>query len=136
MNDDVKRRMKVEVRTSSKVEEQQSQEQQSHELESRVEELETRVVELKTRVGELEALVRNTHTPPNTKRRVSEMMKKRVACMQDWMCASCHGKLPACYEVDHTIPLWQGGSNAMNNLAAMCRNCHGMKTQNDLLGCN
>ena len=31
-------------------------------------------------------------------------------------------------EVDHKIPLYKGGNNQINNLEALCRNCHGMKT--------
>jgi len=30
--------------------------------------------------------------------------------------------------VDHIIPLKDGGTNAFSNLQAMCRNCHGAKT--------
>jgi len=92
--------------------------------------------DLMTRVVELESLVTELRAHPRKrrhKRQVSEVMKKKVACRQDWACTSCHTKLPACYEVDHIFPLWRGGSNDMANLAAMCRNCHGTKTQDDLL---
>jgi 5-methylcytosine-specific restriction endonuclease McrA len=45
----------------------------------------------------------------------------------------CQERLLANYEVDHMIPLWVGGSNRPHNLQALCRNCHGEKTFDDLI---
>jgi hypothetical protein len=64
-----------------------------------------------------------------TKRSVSEAKKKYVAAAQKWACARCGKPLPACYEVDHIKELQDGGSNEVSNLQAMCRDCHGAKTQ-------
>ena len=64
----------------------------------------------------------------STKRSVSETKKKFVASNQNWCCGDCKVKLPAWFEVDHKIRLDQGGSNDINNLVALCRNCHGKKT--------
>jgi 5-methylcytosine-specific restriction endonuclease McrA len=63
-----------------------------------------------------------------TKRSVSETKKKYVASNQDWKCGDCGCKLPAWFEVDHKIRLEYGGSNHVDNLVAMCRDCHGKKT--------
>lgn len=63
-----------------------------------------------------------------TKRSVSETKKKYVASMQDWKCGDCREKLNAWFEVDHVQRLEYGGSNEVNNLVALCRNCHGKKT--------
>ena len=63
-----------------------------------------------------------------TKRCVSETKKKFVAAEQGWCCGSCKNKLPAWFEVDHKIRLEQGGSNHVDNLVALCRDCHGKKT--------
>ena len=62
------------------------------------------------------------------KRSVSETKKKFVASNQNWCCGDCKTKLPAWFEVDHKIRLDQGGSNDIDNLVALCRNCHGKKT--------
>jgi hypothetical protein len=51
-----------------------------------------------------------------TKRSVSETKKKYVAAQQGW------------FEVDHKIRLDNGGSNSVDNLVALCRDCHGKKT--------
>jgi|UniRef100_A0A6C0KR25 hypothetical protein len=64
----------------------------------------------------------------STKRSVSETKKKYVAASQNWHCKQCQKQLPAWFEVDHVIKLEYGGSNAIDNLEALCRDCHGRKT--------
>lgn len=63
-----------------------------------------------------------------TKRSVSETKKKYVAAQQGWKCGKCQKQLPAWFEVDHKIRLEHGGSNHIDNLVALCRDCHGEKT--------
>ncbi len=63
-----------------------------------------------------------------TKRSVSETKKKYVASMQDWKCNGCGNKLNAWFEVDHKVRLEYGGGNGVDNLVALCRECHGKKT--------
>ena len=48
--------------------------------------------------------------------------------MQDWKCKKCSIKLPAWFEVDHVVRLEHGGGNDVQNLEALCRECHGKKT--------
>ena len=64
----------------------------------------------------------------STKRSVSETKKKFVASNQNWKCGDCGIKLPAWFEVDHKTRLEYGGSNHVDNLVALCRDCHGKKT--------
>jgi hypothetical protein len=63
-----------------------------------------------------------------TKRSVSETKKKFVASRQNWKCGDCQDQLTAWFEVDHKIRLEYGGSNHIDNLVALCRDCHGKKT--------
>ena len=63
-----------------------------------------------------------------TKRSVSETKKKFVASNQGWKCGDCSTALNAWFEVDHKIRLEHGGSNHVDNLVALCRECHGKKT--------
>jgi len=65
---------------------------------------------------------------PGTKRCVSETKKKFVASQQGWRCNNCKEQLNAWFEVDHVIRLEYGGSNGVENLVALCRECHGKKT--------
>ena len=63
-----------------------------------------------------------------TKRSVSETKKKYVASIQDWKCKDCKQQLNAWFEVDHIKRLEYGGGNNVENLVALCRDCHGRKT--------
>jgi 5-methylcytosine-specific restriction endonuclease McrA len=62
------------------------------------------------------------------KRSVSETKKKFVASRQGWKCGDCQLSLNAWFEVDHKVRLEYGGSNHVDNLIALCRDCHGKKT--------
>lgn len=68
-----------------------------------------------------------------TKRSVSETKKKFVASRQKWKCNHCSDLLQATYEIDHIVDLQYGGGNDVNNLVALCRNCHGKKTMQKFL---
>lgn len=63
-----------------------------------------------------------------TKRSVSETKKKYVASNQEWKCGHCHNQLDHTFEIDHKVRLEYGGGNDVQNLIALCRNCHGKKT--------
>jgi 5-methylcytosine-specific restriction endonuclease McrA len=70
----------------------------------------------------------NQTTIKATKRSVSETKKKYVASQQNWRCGQCNSQLNHTYEIDQRVRLEYGGSNDVNNLVALCRNCHGEKT--------
>jgi len=61
-------------------------------------------------------------------RNVPESVKKYVAANQYWKCKSCNNLLDETYEIDHIVALEDDGTNDLNNLQALCRNCHGKKT--------
>lgn len=63
-----------------------------------------------------------------TKRSVSETKKKYVASSQNWKCGKCSKQLNHTFEIDHRTRLEYGGTNEVDNLIALCRNCHGEKT--------
>ena len=75
--------------------------------------------------GQQKKILNNSRS---TKRSVSETKKKYVASSQNWQCKHCQKKLPAWFEVDHVMKLEYGGSNNVDNLEALCRDCHGKKT--------
>lgn len=66
-----------------------------------------------------------------TKRSVSETKKKYVAAQQDWKCGHCSSQLDHTFEIDHKLRLEYGGGNDVQNLIALCRNCHGKKTASE-----
>lgn len=47
------------------------------------------------------------------------------------MCGSLRNPTPA-QELDHIVPLAQGGTNDDDNLQALCRACHAKKTASEL----
>ena len=84
----------------------------------------------------MEHSTHNAYAPPmresvKGKRSVSETKKKYVAAQQDWKCGDCGDKLDHTYEIDHKIRLEYGGGNDVQNLVALCRNCHGKKTASE-----
>jgi hypothetical protein len=66
-----------------------------------------------------------------SKRSVSETKKKYVAANQEWKCGHCQSQLDHTFEIDHKIRLEYGGGNDVQNLIALCRNCHGKKTASE-----
>ena len=66
-----------------------------------------------------------------SKRSVSETKKKYVAASQEWKCGHCHSQLDHTFEIDHKLRLEYGGGNDVQNLIALCRNCHGKKTASE-----
>ena len=69
----------------------------------------------------------------SAKRSVSETKKKYVASQQGWKCKNCGNQLNHTFQVDHKIDLQFGGSNDVSNLAALCNNCHAVKTASNNL---
>lgn len=66
------------------------------------------------------------------RKNINNMTKKIVASKQKWRCNICGNLLDASYEIDHINPLYKNGTNDINNLQALCRNCHGTKTIYDV----
>ncbi len=68
-------------------------------------------------------------------RNVSGLKKKVIAARQKWLCGHCGKMLDETYEVDHIVPIYQGGTNDLDNLMALDPICHKKKTfQQQYLG--
>ena len=72
------------------------------------------------------------------RKKLSEPERREIAIRQDWNCANpdnnccLKGKLKE-YDIDHIIPLCQGGQDDPSNFQAICPACHRRKTERDLL---
>uniref|UniRef100_A0A6C0EI20 HNH nuclease domain-containing protein n=1 Tax=viral metagenome TaxID=1070528 RepID=A0A6C0EI20_9ZZZZ len=76
----------------------------------------------------------NNPNNPIIKRNITDSTKKYVASNQKWICYHCKQTLDHTYEIDHKLALYKGGTNNIDNLQALCRNCHGKKTFSDKIG--
>ncbi len=89
------------------------------------------------------APTRKVQSLPTTKERRLTGRKLQDRRMNVWArnphCANC-GKLcdfPAGFELDHRVPLFQGGSDTEDNCQVLCSGpdgCHAKKTAQDLRG--
>lgn len=62
---------------------------------------------------------------------LGERLRKIVAAEQKWRCKNCNQLLSAAFDIDHLVPVCEGGTNDRENLVALCKNCHGIKTMQD-----
>jgi 5-methylcytosine-specific restriction protein A len=69
--------------------------------------------------------------PPVNERYSSEFFRNRPRVLErdDHTCQEC-GATPVNI-VDHIVPKARGGSDAMDNLRAICSDCHKAKTQQE-----
>ena len=62
-----------------------------------------------------------------------QRLKEQVKESQNWRCNICGaGAVPL--EVDHKLALYLGGTDAKENLQALCRECHASKTLKERTG--
>lgn len=57
----------------------------------------------------------------------SRYLRKKVMERDQGICCLC-GKYDPKWEADHTVALWSGGKDALDNMRTLCRRCHGEKT--------
>lgn len=60
-----------------------------------------------------------------------QLIKRRILERDNYRCQHC-GRVGGNLQVDHIIPLEQGGSNDDINLQVLCSECHQQKTTEEL----
>jgi len=73
------------------------------------------------------------HGGRTTKRAVSTLAWKEIGFIQGWRCAGCADMLEPTMEVDHIVPLEQGGRDCLENLQLLCVKCHARKSRDERL---
>lgn len=68
--------------------------------------------------------------PPPT-RKLTTGEKKRIAADAGWRCYACEILLPSTYEIDHKIPLFEGGPDTPENCGPLCPDCHRRKSEEE-----
>jgi len=62
----------------------------------------------------------------------SEFEKQSIASANDYKCNICRTDLVEReFQIDHKIPIANGGKNAIENLQPLCKSCHKRKTANE-----
>ena len=62
----------------------------------------------------------------------SEFEKQSIASSYDYKCNICRSDLVEReFDIDHKIPIAQGGKNSIENLQPLCKKCHKFKTANE-----
>lgn len=61
---------------------------------------------------------------------------RRMVLREEPLCVECEkaGRVTAANEVDHIIPLRQGGTHERSNLQPLCKSCHSKKTNRERVG--
>ena len=57
-------------------------------------------------------------------------VRRRVLLAGSFACVDC-GRISQSNEIDHQVPLEQGGSNDDSNLRIRCHECHAAKTADE-----
>lgn len=65
------------------------------------------------------------------RKQLTTAQKLAVGGRQKWTCHTCHKTLGSHMIFDHIVPLWQGGTNHLDNLCALCLTCDAEKTRRD-----
>ena len=67
------------------------------------------------------------------RRSLSAAESKRIAATYGWRCAACGELLPAAFQIDHVVPLADGGADDESNMQSLCPGCHADKTQREAI---
>lgn len=69
----------------------------------------------------------------NNRRPFTELERVGIASTQNFMCNLCSCEIldSRDFDIDHIKPIANGGKNTIDNLQALCKNCHKEKTQNE-----
>jgi len=63
------------------------------------------------------------------RKRFSNITREKIAAQQSWLCSHCRQMLHHTFELDHIIPLQSKGTDTIENLQALCPNCHAKKSK-------
>ena len=66
-------------------------------------------------------------------RKLTGPEKKRIAAVNEWKCYMCDTLLPSTYEIDHVIPLFEGGEDTAFNCKPACPGCHRKKSEEETI---
>lgn len=80
------------------------------------------------RVGPNVARSESSAPRANARRRVLPTERHAIALRFEHRCASCRVLLPTGWQLDHRVPLADGGPDEAANMQPLCSQCHTLKT--------
>lgn len=87
---------------------------------------------LRAKISSLEKKLEETkiHTTivQQGRRRINKQVRQTIATNQDHKCNDCKTTLTAYFQIDHLIGLQYGGTDEIDNLQALCGDCHTKKS--------
>jgi len=101
-------------------------------VQEKIARLENTIETLTSTITTLTGTIETLKNKPKPKRgALNGPVRLQIASDQKWHCSSCDIVFVSTFEVDHTIPLWDGGLDHRDNATALCVSCHALKTQNE-----
>lgn len=86
-----------------------------------------RLTTLKSTLQQLPARIARPAINERLRGRAAMERTARIKARDLYTCQDC-GRVTRELEVDHTVPLWQGGADVDANLGSLCIDCHAAKT--------
>lgn len=66
------------------------------------------------------------------RKQLSKVQRLMLVIQQQCKCNMCPEMLdPEVFDADHVVPLGHGGGNELSNFQALCKECHGQKTNRE-----
>lgn len=62
------------------------------------------------------------------RKQIPELIKREIMYNQKYQCNICRIMLPISYQIDHQVPHSISNNDSIQNLQALCINCHSIKT--------
>jgi 5-methylcytosine-specific restriction endonuclease McrA len=88
---------------------------------------------LKNRVATINTMTPCSRPVERLRGRPWDRIRQQVFKRDNYLCVECLGRghIELAKEIDHLIPVCDGGGNNMENLIAICKACHRKKTDRE-----
>lgn len=88
---------------------------------------------LKPKVASINTSAAKAKVVQRVKGRPWERLREQVFGRDKWLCQDClPERVTVAHEIDHILPLHKGGGNNLENLQALCIECHKRKSEREM----
>lgn len=82
----------------------------------------------KQRIEELEKLSTNEKICERKRRKINEKTRQEICTKQNRQCKTCEKSFDKYFHIDHIVAIRFGGTDCIENLQALCAECHNNKS--------